>query len=197
MQKAIYHLKGSDPVLGAIIERVGPFKMAYSPPTFHNLARSIVYQQLHGKAAATIFSRLLAATGDPLTHEGVLKLRPAKMRSLGVSPQKTSYIRDLARRTRAGEVDFDSLPGMPDEAVVEHLTQVKGIGVWTTHMFLMFALRRPDVLPIGDFGIRMAIKRAYGLPDLPKPPQIEEIARPWRPWASVACWYLWRSVDGG
>jgi DNA-3-methyladenine glycosylase II len=117
------------------------------------------------------------------------------MRSLGLSGQKMKYIRELARMTRDGEVNFEQCACLEDDAVVEHLTRVKGVGVWTVHMFLMFALRRHDVLPTGDFGIRMAMKKAYGLEDLPKPEEMVKIAAPWRPYSSVACWYLWRSLE--
>jgi len=196
MRKALNHLKKSDPVMGSIIERVGSYKIQYREPVFQTLVRSIVYQQLNGKAALTIFNRLAAATkSDPLTPESILKLRPSKMRSLGLSKQKLTYIRELARLTRAGEVQFERLPAMEDTAIVETLTRVKGVGVWTVHMFLIFALRRPDVLPTGDLGIRAAIKKAYGLEELPKPAEMEELARAWRPFSSVACWYLWRSLD--
>jgi DNA-3-methyladenine glycosylase II len=196
MRKAINHLKKSDPVLGAIIQRIGPYKIQYRDADFQSLVRSIVYQQLNGKAALTIFNRLAAAAkADPLTPESILKLRPAKMRALGLSKQKLTYIRELARLTRAGEVVFERLPEMDDAAIVETLTRVKGVGVWTVHMFLIFALRRPDVLPTGDLGIRAAIKKAYGLAELPKPGEMEQIAQPWRSWRSVACWYLWRSLD--
>ncbi|MBX9604434.1 MAG: DNA-3-methyladenine glycosylase [Bryobacteraceae bacterium] len=194
MRKAVLHLKKSDPVLRGIIETVGPCRMDFREPTFENLVRSIVYQQLHGKAAGAIFGRL-AAAASPLTPASILKLRPQKMRSLGVSPQKLSYIRDLARQTRDGEIVFESLSGLPDSEVIELLTQVKGIGEWTAHMFLLFALRRPDVLPVGDLGVRAAIKKAYGLDALPKPSEMVKLAEPWRPYASYASWYLWRSLD--
>jgi DNA-3-methyladenine glycosylase II len=117
------------------------------------------------------------------------------MRAIGLSGQKTKYIRELARMTRDGEVNFGQCMNLEDDAVIEHLTRVKGVGVWTVHMFLMFALRRHNVLPTGDLGIRMAMKKAYGLDDLPKPDEMEKIAAPWRPYSSVACWYLWRSLE--
>lgn len=196
MRKALNHLKKADPVLGSIIERVGAYAIEYREPVFQTLVRSIVYQQLHGKAALTIFNRLKAAVkDDPLTPEAILRLRPVRMRALGLSPQKLDYIRELARLTRAGEVDFEVCLALDDAAVIEHLTRVKGIGVWTVHMFLIFALRRPDVLPTGDLGIRAAMKKAYGLAELPKPDEMERIAAAWRPYCSVACWYLWRSLD--
>ena len=196
MKKAITHLKKSDAVLAQIIERAGPYKITYTEPGFETLVRSIVFQQLNGKAAATIFGRLkTAAKADPVTPESILKLRPARMRALGLSKQKLSYVRELARMTRDGEVNFEQCLTLKNEEVVEHLTRVKGVGVWTVHMFLMFALRRHDVLPIGDFGIRMAMKKAYGLEEMPKPAEMEKIAAAWRPYSSVACWYLWRSLD--
>jgi len=195
MRKAINHLKKSDPVLRAIIEGVGPCRMEYGEPTFHSLAEAIVYQQLNGKAAVTIFRRFAALAGEPLTPEGILKLTNEQMRAVGLSKQKSSYLRDLADRTHRGELDFPRLPEQTDEEVIEHLTRVKGIGVWTAHMFLMFALRRPNVLPTGDFGVRMAIKKHYRRRKLPKPAQMEKIAKCWEPYRSVACWYLWQSLD--
>lgn len=196
MKKALTHLKTADPVLGGIIERIGPYKMQYRDPNFHSLVRSIVYQQLSGKAALTIFNRLIAAAkADPLTPESILQLRPARMRTLGLSKQKLTYIRELARMTRDGQVRFDYVRTLEDAAIIEHFTQVKGVGVWTAQMFLIFALRRLDVLPTGDLGVRAAIKKAYNLPELPSPAEMEKIAAAWRPYCSVASWYLWRSLD--
>jgi DNA-3-methyladenine glycosylase II len=196
LKKALTHLKKADPVLGEIIERVGPYRIQYRDPVFQTLVRSIVYQQLHGKAALTIFNRLMdAAKADPLTPEAILKLRPARMRSIGLSQQKMTYIRELARMTRSGDIDFELLRTLEDAHVIEHLTRVKGIGVWTVHMFLIFALRRSDVLPVGDLGVRAAMKKAYGLAELPKPAEMEKIAAAWRPYSSVASWYMWRSLE--
>jgi DNA-3-methyladenine glycosylase II len=195
MRKAINHLKKCDPVLCEIIERVGKFRMEFGPPEFSSLAESIVYQQLHGKAAATIFNRLTTLAGDPLTPEGILRLTDAQLRSVGLSKQKSAYLKDLAAKTAAGLLDFTRLADLPDEEVVKHLTQVKGVGVWTAHMFLMFTLRRPDVLPTGDYGVQAAIKRHYRKRQLPKPHVMEKIAKPWAPYRSIACWYLWRSLD--
>ena len=196
MRKAVNHLKKSDAVLGSIIERVGPYRIQYREPIFQTLVRSIVYQQLHGKAALTIFNRLQAAAkDDPMTPESILRLRPARMRALGLSGQKMTYIRELARLTRSGDVDFERFRTLEDAEVIEHLTGVKGIGIWTAHMFLIFALRRPNVLPTGDLGVRAAMKKAYGLADLPTPAEMERIAVAWRPYSSVATWYLWRSLE--
>jgi DNA-3-methyladenine glycosylase II len=195
VRKAILHLKKSDPILATIIESVGPYKMNYDEPAFHSLAEAIVYQQLHGKAAATIFKRLTDLAGEPLVPENILKLSEEQLRAVGLSKQKLSYLRDLADKTHSGALDFSRLPDLPDAEVIKCLTQVKGIGVWTAHMFLMFALRRPDVLPTGDLGIQMAIRKHYRKRKLPKPAQMEKLAKGWSPYRSVACWYLWRSLD--
>ena len=195
MRKAINHLKKCDPVLRGIIERVGPFRMEYGVPEFCSLAEAIVYQQLNGKAAETIFKRFAALAGDPLTPEGILKLSDEQLRGVGLSKQKSTYLKDLAAKTAAGLLDFSKLPELPDEEVINHLTQVKGIGVWTAHMFLMFSLRRPNVLPTGDYGVQMAVKKHYRKRKLPKPKDMERIARAWEPYRSVACWYMWRSLD--
>jgi len=220
MRKAVLHLKKSDPLMRAIIERVGPCRMEFDDPTFHNLAEAIVYQQLNGKAARTIFERFTALAGDPVTPEGILKLSAEQLRSVGLSKQKSSYLFDMAEKAQRSELDFSKLTEMTDDEVIEHLTQVKGVGVWTAHMFLMFSLQRANVLPTGDFGIRMAMHKHYldraakkkngagkttakktlaKAPKvkitLPTPEQMEKIAKRWEPYRSIACWYLWRSLD--
>src|ERR1022692_2531526 len=215
MQRAVNHLKKSDPVMRAIIESIGPCRMQFGSPEFHSLAEAIVYQQLNGKAAVTIFKRFAALAGEPLTPEGVLKLSAEQMRGAGLSKQKSAYLKDLAAKTAAGLLDLARLPELPDAEVVQHLTQVKGIGVWTAQMFLMFTLKRQNVLPTGDFGVRMAMYKHYldrqraraakksaaakkGRKlkiKLPSPEQMEKIAKRWEPYRSVACWYLWQSLD--
>jgi len=195
MRKAVIHLKKSDPVLRAIIERVGPCRMEFGPAEFCSLAEAIVYQQLNGKAAVTIFKRFAVLAGEPLTPEGILKLTDAQLRSVGLSKQKSAYLKDLAAKTASGLLNFSCLPKLSDEEVIKHLTQVKGIGVWTAHMFLMFSLRRPNVLPTGDYGVQMAVKKHYKKRKLPRPKDMEKIARAWEPYRSVACWYMWRSLD--
>ncbi len=194
-QKAINHLKKSDPTLAAIIQRVGPCRMQFGEPTFHSLAESILYQQLNGKAAATIFDRFTQCAGDPLTPQGILKLTDAEMRGVGLSRQKTAYLRDLAEKTAAGMLEFERMTKMTEEEVIAHLTQVKGVGVWTAHMFLMFTLRHPNILPTGDYGVQAAIKKHYKKRKWPKPDVMQKIAKPWAPHRSIACWYLWRSLD--
>ena len=195
MRKAVAHLKKCDPVLRAIIERVGPCRMEFGPAQFSSLAEAIVYQQLNGKAAVTIFKRFVALAGEPLTPEGILRLSDEQLRSVGLSKQKSSYLKDLAAKAAGGVLDFSRLSALSDNEVIEHLTQVKGIGVWTAHMFLIFSLRRPNVLPTGDYGVQVALKKHYRKRRLPKPKDMEKIARAWEPYRSVACWYMWRSLD--
>ena len=196
MKDAIAHLRRQDPVLCQIIDRVGDYRIQFRAPSFETLVRSIVFQQLSGRVANVIFDRLAATAGGSITPAAILKLRPARMRKLGLSTQKTAYIRDLARHTRDGVVIFEELPALDDSTVIERLTTVKGIGVWTVHMFLIFALQRADVLPTGDLGIRNAIRKAYNLKELPTPAEMESMAGKWRPYCSVASWYLWRSLEG-
>lgn len=195
MKHIVEHLS-QDPIMAAIIEKVGPFTMAYRDPTFEALVRSIVSQQLSTKVAAVIYNRLAKAVrGGEMTPENILRLRVTTMRKVGLSGQKADYIRSLARHAIDGSLPFESLTEMDDAAVIERLTQVKGVGVWTAHMFLMFGLRRPDILAVGDLGVRQAIQRAYGLAEMPKPIEVEELAAKWRPHCSAACWYLWRSIE--
>ena len=195
MRKAIIHLKKADPILRDIIERVGPYQIKYREPVFETLVRSIVFQQLSGFAANAIFRRLVEATGEPITPPAILRLTPKRMQSLGLSRQKIEYIRDLARRTRNGELDFDGCAELDDQEIIRRFTAVKGIGIWTVQMFLMFALRRPNVLPSGDLGVRAAVKKAYRLEEMPKPTEVARIAENWHPYCSVASWYLWRSLE--
>lgn len=196
MRKAIEALKSADPVLGTLIDQVGRYQIRYLEPDFETLVKSIIYQQLSGKVAATIFARLQQAAGNGrLTPEAALTLSPARMRNAGLSRQKIAYIRDIAGRTLSGEADFEALRRMPDDDVIRVLTSLKGVGVWTAHMFLIFALRRKDVLPSGDLGIRAAVKKAYGLEELPKPSEVDRMGEKWRPYRTVASWYLWRSQE--
>ncbi len=196
MKRAVEHLRNADPVLAAIITRVGPLKPSYKPPTFESVVRSIVYQQLNGKAAATIFQRLTDACGGSITPATLEKLSDADLRRVGMSKQKSSYLRDLAHKTNTGAIDFAQLPALADEEVIAQLTQIKGVGMWTAQMFLMFALRRPNVMPTADFGINMAIRKAYRMRTTPKPKRILQLAKKWQPYCSLACYYLWRSIDG-
>jgi DNA-3-methyladenine glycosylase II len=196
MRKAVSHLKKACPVMAGIIERCGPPKMDYLTPDFQTLTRCIVGQQLSGKAARTIYGRFELACGRAgVTPGAILRLGAENLRPLGLSGQKTAYLIDLAERTKARQLRFDRLEKMDDAEVIEHLTQVKGVGVWTVQMLLMFALRREDVFPAGDLGIRNAIQRAWNLEEPPKPAAMEEIAARWRPYRTLASWYLWRSLE--
>lgn len=196
MKAATQHLCRCDPVMAAIIKAVGPYRLAVREPTFETLARSITYQQLSGKAAGTIFGRVTKAAGRRFTARAFLKLSTEQLRECGLSRQKIASLTDLAERVVRREIDFHRLPVMTDEDVVSHLSQVRGVGIWTAQMFLIFALQRPNIMPVGDLGIRNAIRKAYGLPDVPKPTEVEKIAEKWHPYCSVATWYLWRSLDG-
>jgi DNA-3-methyladenine glycosylase II len=197
MRPAIVHLQQADPVLRRIIERVGPCRIQFAEPDFETLARSIVSQQLSGASARAIFARLKTVTSGNgrMAPRNILSLGDRDLRAVGLSQQKARYLRDLAERTRQGKIEFARLPRLSDREVIAHLVVVKGVGVWTAQMFLLFALRRPDVLATGDLGIRSAIRTAYRLRKLPTPGRIEQLAMGWHPHCSVACWYLWRSLD--
>jgi DNA-3-methyladenine glycosylase II len=196
MRAAIRHLKKADPILAAIIGAVGPFRLVTHEPTFETLTRSIVYQQVSGRAAASIFAKLSAAVGRSFSARALLRLTPEELRACGLSAQKIVYVRDLAERVVKRQLDFKKLPAMTNDEIIETLTQVKGVGVWTAHMFLIFALQRPDVFPIGDLGVQNAIRRAYQLQGAPKPADLLRISQRWHPYRSVAAWYLWRSLEG-
>ncbi len=193
MRKALNHLRTADPLMAALIDQVGPYRPAFLDPIFESLARSIVYQQLSGRVASVIFGRLREACRGALTPAAVLALTDDQMRVIGLSKQKSAYIRDLASKARS--IRFHQLQDLPDDAVIERLTAVKGIGVWTAHMFLIFALRRPDILPTLDLGVRTAAKKLYNLAALPGHAELEQIGEAWRPYRSVASWYLWRSLE--
>jgi DNA-3-methyladenine glycosylase II len=195
MKSATSHLRNSDPVMAGIIKRVGPCLLAAREPTFETLARSITFQQLHGKAAGTIFERVRKAVGHRFTATALLKLSPEELRACGLSRQKIASLTDLAERVARREINFSKLPALPDEEIIELLSQVRGVGVWTVQMFLLFALERPNVMPLTDFGIRNAVRQAYGLAEMPKPAELAELAKKWHPYCSVASWYLWRSLD--
>ena len=163
---------------------------------FQSLVYSIIGQQISGKAAASIRARLVEhVKPEQISPQTIARLNPATLRGLGVSPQKSGYLLDLAERVLSGEVRLDRMSRMPDEEVIEALIRVKGIGVWTAQMFLIFSLGRLDVFPHDDLGVRSAIRNLYGLDDLPTKEVSHKIATPWRPYASVASWYCWRSLE--
>jgi len=187
-----------DPVLAALIKKHGACGLAAAQRSdpFAALARAIVGQQLSTKAAATIYSRLVdAMPGDHPTPEGIAALSDDRMRALGLSRQKTAYLRDLAAKVASGDLPLQALPKMDDEDVIVALTKIKGIGRWTAEMFLMFRLHRPDVLPVDDLGIVNAIHRVYKLRKKPNADRIRKLGEAWKPYRSIACWYLWRSLD--
>lgn len=195
MEHAIRHLETADPIMAAIIRQVGPYKLTAREPTFETLARSIAFQQLNGKAAATIFARLKKAVGRRFTAAAFLKLTAEQLRECGLSRQKMASLTDLAERVARREINFRRFPELTDNEIIASLCQVRGVGTWTVQMFLIFALERPNVMPVSDYGIRNAVRRAYGLPELPKPAELATIAAKWHPYCSIATWYLWRSLD--
>ena len=196
IQTACRHLRDADPVMKTIIDAVGPYTLRFERDRFGLLVRSIVSQQISTSAARAIRRRLQEFAGlEGLTAQNLARFRIEDLRSVGLSPQKASYVADLAAKVNDGTVDLRRIGRLPDEDVVETLIQVKGIGRWTAQMFLIFSLGRPDVFPHDDLGLRTAIRDRYGLDDLPDKTTSHAIAAPWRPYASVASWYCWRSLD--
>jgi DNA-3-methyladenine glycosylase II len=187
-----------DPVLAALIREHGPCGLADALRVDHfaALVRAIVFQQLSTKAASTIHARLLTLLpGGEVTPAALAEISEEQFRSVGVSRQKSMYLRDLSERVLTGEVALDSIESLDDESVIAALTKVKGVGRWTAEMFLMFRLHRPDVLPVGDLGILTAVQKAYGLRKRPTPDRLRKLGDAWKPYRSIACWYLWRSLD--
>jgi len=181
--------------MASIIDRVGPLKIGYRRERFPALVRAIIFQQLAGRAAQTIHDRFVMAIGGGLpTPEAVLSASDEALRGAGLSRGKMAYIRDLASHVQSRSLDFKRLPRMDDEAIIAHLTRVKGIGRWTAEMFMMFNLRRPDILPVDDLGVRTAVMKAYGLPEPPAPKQLREFGERWKPHRTAAAWYLWQSM---
>ena len=186
-----------DPILRAAIVRIGPCRMADRQRQDHltALITAVVNQQLSGKAAATILGRLLALFPDRKpSSDAIAALDDDSLRKAGLSAQKVGYLRDLCRHLSEGRLQLNELDTLADEDVVTRLTMVKGFGRWSAEMFLMFRLLRPDVLPVGDLGINKAVQRLYGLRTPPRPERLVRIGESWRPYRSVACWYLWQSL---
>ena len=199
VRRARAHLRRVDPVLARVMDEVGPYRPGDRTGGSHLLAlvRAIVFQQLSGKAATTILNRFLALfpDGEP-TAGAILALSDEQMRSVGLSRQKSGYLRDLATKVETGLLPLDHVHTLGDQDLITHLVQVKGIGRWTAQMFLMFKLGRVDVLPDLDLGIQNAIKRAYRKRKV-GPKDVLRIGMRWSPYSSIACWYLWRSLDNG
>lgn len=197
--EAVRHLSSVDAQMATLIKRAGPFRMelreVHDP--FQDLARNIIYQQLHGKAAAAIHARVIALFGrNKLRAKDILGASEDELLKAGLSRAKTAALQDLAAKTLDRTVPtLAKLRRMSDEEIIERLTQVRGIGRWTVEMLLMFRLGRADVLPVGDFAVRKGFALTYGLADLPRPKELERYGERWRPYRSVASWYFWRAVD--
>lgn len=196
------HLAAADPVMAGLLERVGEISLDERKQrrrergAFGALLGSVVSQQLSTKAAATIYARVLALFGDRApTPAELLAVAPQRLRECGLSGRKVEYVHDLARHVESGELELDRLDELADEDVIAEITAVRGFGRWSAEMFLIFFLGRADVLPLGDLGIRRAVQLAYGLEELPGPQKLTRIAEPWRPERTLACLYLWASLD--
>jgi DNA-3-methyladenine glycosylase II len=193
----IKYLSEADPLLNKVIEAVGKYCIKIRQDPFQSLIESIIYQQLAGAAASIIYKRFIKYYNNitPIpsqilsTPDAILKCK------VGLSSKKIEYLKDLSVRVADHRLDLKLLPAMTDEVIINQLTEVKGIGKWTAEMFLIFCLGRPDVLPVGDLGIRKAIQRVYSLPELPTPPTMLAISQPWKPYRTIATWYLWKSMS--
>jgi DNA-3-methyladenine glycosylase II len=200
-RKAVAALREADPVMARLIDAHGTavrrdLRRERSGDAYGALLRSIVGQQLSTKAAQSIYGRLIDIFGGhaPSPRE-LLEADPEEIRAAGLSRPKVAYLRDLAQHVEDGTLEIERLPELPDEEVAAQLTAIKGLGQWTADMFLMFHLRRPDILPVGDLGIRRAVQVEYRMRKLPDPKRLERVARPWRPYRTLACLYLWSSLD--
>lgn len=196
--RAYRHLREADPVIGELIDQVGPYTPRPRGDPYVQLVRTILFQQLAGAAAEAIRRKWFGFYGDEdetPTPAQILGTSDEEFRSCGVSRQKTGYLRDLAAHVADGRLPLDELDSMDDEAVIAALTQVKGIGLWSAQMLLMFHLGRPDVLPAGDLGVRNGMKAAYGLAQTPTEKEAREIGAKWSPYASVASWYMWQILS--
>jgi DNA-3-methyladenine glycosylase II len=193
LEKARRSLRRRDPRLGAVIASVGPCRLRPSGDPYRALIRSVIYQQLAGAAANAIAGRLRRRFGGRFPRpERLLAAPAAELRAVGLSRQKAATLRAVAASFADGSLSSRRLRRMDDAGVVEAVTQIKGIGEWTAQMLLIFSLGRPDVLPVGDYGVRKGVMKLYGLPALPARAELEAVAEPWRPYRSVASWYLWR-----
>jgi DNA-3-methyladenine glycosylase II len=197
LEKARRHLARRDPTLKQVVQAVGPCTLRPNPEHFVILVRSIVAQMISTKAAETVYGRLTQqVTPRGLTPQALLRAGADRIRTAGLSGAKALSLVDLAQRVASGALPLKALPALSDEEVVGHLTAVRGIGVWTAEMFLIFSLGRLDVLPVGDLGLRAGVRRQYQLAEMPDKKRLLEVAEPWRPYRSVGTWYLWRSLGG-
>ena len=194
--KALRHLRRVDPHLKEIIRRVGPCRLAPREDRLGSLVGSIVAQQISTKAAASILGRLHDLAGRPYNPQRLLELGEDALRGCGLSGSKARYVLNIAAAVADGTAPVDQFDETwDDDAIIDSLTSIKGIGVWTAHMFLIFALNRPDVFPVGDLGVRAALRNKHGLAELPHPKDCHELGEAWKPYRSVASWYLWRSLE--
>ncbi len=191
----VAHLRALDPKWEAIIGAVGPCRLRPRPDRFGTLVRAIIGQQISSKAATSIDRRLRELAGEPHDHAPLLALGEPGLRSVGLSGVKARYVLNLSQAIRDGSIPLDEIHAWEDEAIVAALTTVKGIGAWTAEMFLIFALGRQDVLSVGDLGIRVGLRSFYGLDELPDPRECRELTEAWRPYRTVAMWYLWEQID--
>lgn len=193
--RAVAELSVRDARLREIVLRVGAFRLKRTPDPFHALVSSIVHQQVSMAAAAAIARRLSAACGDAISPEAIVALGPTGLRAAGISRQKAGYLHDLAIHFQRGDLAAETLRRLPDEEVIAAVTQVKGIGAWTAQMLLIFCLERPDVWPIGDFGLRKAVQKLLRRRELPDARRLTALGETWRPYRTYATWYLWRSLE--
>jgi DNA-3-methyladenine glycosylase II len=202
---AVRHLRKADPMLAQVIARVGPCRLAPRPDPFLTLVASIFSQQLSTKGATTLLNRfrdhfprrqLTPRRVRAVLDGGPRAWEDARIRACGISRQKRAYLIDLCDHFTARRILPERLAELDDEAVIEKLAAIRGVGVWTAQMYLMFILCRPDVLPAADLGIQEAARRLHGLAERPSPKRLHQLAEPWRPWRTVACWYLWRGLEG-
>jgi DNA-3-methyladenine glycosylase II len=198
MAAAVTHLRAADPRLAAVIDKVGACQLKPQGQIYEALFRSVLYQQLAGSAAAAIMRRVCEPYGGKIPAPAdFLRAADEQLRAAGLSRQKMKYLRELAAAFAEGRLNARSLARLDDDALVTAVTAVHGIGEWTAHMLLMFCLGRPDVLPVGDYGVRKAMQRLYRMRELPKAARMHKVAKLWRPYRTVAAWYLWRSLEIG
>jgi DNA-3-methyladenine glycosylase II len=198
VEEALAHLRGVDAKLAEVMDRAGDYNAPRRSDPYAALVRAILFQQLAGAAANAIQRKFFALYGTddaPPSPPQLLETSDEAFRGAGISRQKMGYLRDLAAHVADGRLRLEELPSLSDEAVIERVTAVKGLGEWSAHMFLMFHLGRPDVLPVGDLGVRHGMRITYGLPELPTPKQAVEIGAPWAPFRSVGSWYMWRAGE--
>ena len=189
------HVSRQDPKIRVLVKKHGSIAFEVDGDPFESLVGSILSQQLNGAVAKSIFEKLKAISSDTISAEKLSMISTSKLRRIGVSPQKVSYLKDLSARVVSGRLDLDDLKNRSDDEIISILDEVKGIGPWTAQMFLLFTLGRPDVLPVGDLGIQMSIRKLYSLRKDPDDEKIKKIARNWHPYCSVASLYLWREKD--